>query len=134
MNTQKRSFYFPLLVFFLATSIAFFVLRDKFIHHGFDATVLLLINLYLFSLSLISLYLHIQGFFHPRTQVFLRSVYGTMMMKMFLTVIAVLIYALLAREQLNTPAVFSGMGLYFAYTFLELRVVFALLKQPKKHE
>ncbi len=131
MNAHKRSYYLPLLVFFLATSIAFFLLRASLAANGFDAMVLWVMNLYLFLLSVISLYLHIRGFFHPRTQVFLRSVYGTMMMKMFLTVFAVLIYALLAGDKLNTPAVFSGMGLYFAYTFLELRVVFALLKQQK---
>jgi len=132
MNEHKPSYYLPLLVFFLVTSIAFFLLKSTLVGSGFDASLLLLINLYLFALSIISLYQHIKGFLHPRTQVFLRSVYGTMMMKMFLTVLAVLIYALIAGDKLSAPAVFSGMGLYFAYTFLELRVVFALLKQQKK--
>lgn len=134
MNAHKSTYYLPLLIFFIVTSIAFFLLRGILVANGFDASVLLLINLYLFVLSIISLHLHVKGFLDPRTQVFLRSVYGTMMIKMFLTVIAVLIYALVAGDKLNAPAVFSGMGLYFAYTFLELRVVFALLKQRKNHE
>lgn len=132
MNSQKRFHYLPLLIFFLTTSIAFFVFRAQLSANGFDAKMLLLINLFLFVLSLISLYMHIRGFLQPSTQVFLRSVYGTMMIKMFLSVAAVFVYAMSAGDQLNATVIFSGMGLYFAYTFLELRMVFWLLKQQKK--
>ncbi|MFZ9718962.1 MAG: hypothetical protein ACO3BD_06355 [Chitinophagaceae bacterium] len=132
MKHHKASYYIPLFVFWSICSTAVFAFRQSLESTGFDVKVLLTGNVYLFVLCVISLYMHINGFFHPRTQAFLRSVYGTMMLKMFLTAAVILIYAFFAGRQLNSPAVFSGMGLYFVYTFLELRVVFALLKQQKK--
>lgn len=132
MKHHQASFYIPLFVFFLLSCIGFFMFRSVLTAQGFSLSVLIFTNIYLFLLGVVSLYMHINGFIHPRTQAFLRSVYGTMMLKMFLTVAVILIYAFFAGRQLNSLAVFSGMGLYFVYTFLELRVVFALLKQQKK--
>jgi FtsH-binding integral membrane protein len=60
---------------------------------------------------------------------FLRSVYGSFMLKLLLAAIVVFGYAFLYKEQINKPSLFTCMFLYLVYTFLEIRT---LLKISKK--
>jgi archaellum biogenesis protein FlaJ (TadC family) len=61
-------------------------------------------------------------------------VYGALLVKMFLSVATIMIYALVAKKDVNKPAIFICMALYFIYTILEVRMIFRLLKQQKKND
>jgi hypothetical protein len=60
---------------------------------------------------------------------FLRSVYGSFMMKFLLVILIVSGYAFMFTDHINKPSLFTCMFLYLVYTFLETR---ALLKLSKK--
>lgn len=134
MNKQQLSLFYPLFLLFLVFSAIFFGAKAWWDANGFSEVVLLAGNFYVFFISVISLYFHIKGVLHKQPQAFLRNVYGAIMIKMFLSVGVVLVYALAAGNNLNKPGIFACMALYFIYTFVELRMVFRLLKQQKKHE
>jgi Ca2+/Na+ antiporter len=53
------------------------------------------------------------------------------MIKLFICLIAALIYIFLFRKNLNRPALFTCMGLYLVYTFIEVSVLTKMLKQKK---
>jgi hypothetical protein len=50
---------------------------------------------------------------------------------MFVFAGAVLLYALLSDGAYNKAGLFICMALYFVYTFLEVKIVFQILKQDK---
>lgn len=109
--------------------IAFRVFSSQFAAKGFDVNLLMGGNLLLLAITLISMYLLTGGLKASSTNAFLRSVYGGFMFKFFIVAAAVFGYAYLVDGKINKPSVFTLMGLYLVYTFVETR---ALLQQTKK--
>ncbi|RYZ57916.1 MAG: hypothetical protein EOO14_10375 [Chitinophagaceae bacterium] len=96
---------------------------------GVDQEVLLIGNVFLFVITLISYLISKKGLHHQNPHVFTRSVMGSIMVKMFLSIIAAFIYISIYKKQINKPALFICMGLYLVYTFLEVSVLTRLLRQ-----
>ena len=133
MKQQYGKLFLPVMGLFILCSSLFSIGRNWLQQNDFNLKVLLTGNLILFLVSAISLYVHIKGFLNKNVNAFLRSIYTSLLVKMFVCVAAVIIYVVMAKEQLNKPALFLCMGLYFVYTFLEVRMVFRLLKQTKNN-
>jgi hypothetical protein len=53
------------------------------------------------------------------------------MIKFFLIAIAAFVYIMVAKKNLNKPALITCMGLYLVYTFVEVSSLQKLLKQKK---
>lgn len=130
---NNRKLYLPIVVIFLLLNALIFITRRWQEEWGFSQEVLLAGNLILFVVSMVSLLFHSRGALHQNPNAFLRSVYSSLLLKMFGIVAAVLIYAVAAENNLNKPSLFFCMALYFVYTFVEVRLVMRLLKQ-KNHE
>ena len=96
-----------------------------------DQDVLIFGNLLLFIVTLISLAIAIRGLDRPNPYAFVRSVYGSIMIKLFVCMIAAFMYISLYKKNLNKPALFTCMGLYLVYTFMEVGILMKLLKQRK---
>jgi hypothetical protein len=134
MKNQNQKLYLPIVGLFVALN-SFYLLGQSWLNkYGLSFNVLMGGNLILFIVTVISLYFHIKGFMHKNIQVFFRSVYGALMIKMLICAAAVIIYALAVKPNLNKPALFICMALYFVYSFMEVRMVFRLLKQKKNNE
>jgi peptidoglycan/LPS O-acetylase OafA/YrhL len=132
MKINMRKLYLPLIIVFVVFSVAFLMLGSWLQQKTVDRNVLLAGNALLFGITLAALYFHNRGFLHSNVQVFLRSMYASLLVKMFVSVAAVALYAYIAGSKLNKPAIFICMGLYFVYTFVEVRMVLRLLKPQKK--
>lgn len=130
---MSRKYFIPLLGLFIAVTSFANLFRNFLQQKGVDVNALIIGNSLIFLISLISLYFHIKGFLHKNVQVFLRSVYGSMMLKMFGLAAVAAIYILVARKEVNKPALFICMGLYIFYTALEMVQVFKLLKEKKNN-
>jgi hypothetical protein len=94
-----------------------------------DFRVLLGGNLLLFVVGMISLGMNTGAMKHQNTQGFLRLVYGAFILKFFILAIVAFIYISIFKKAINKPALFGCFGLYFIYTFIEMRSV---MKQSKK--
>lgn len=130
MKADTVKLFTPILGLFSAVGCTGFLFRSWLEQHNVDFNVLMAGNLIVFVVSIVSLLFHIKGFSTNNAQVFLRGVYISLMIKMIVVAAAVLIYASTAAK-LNRTAVYISMALYFVYSFLEVRMVFRLLKQKK---
>jgi len=121
----------PIVVLFIILT-AFFLTRKNFLEeHGFDQSVLIVGNLILFLATLLSFLFANRGLKSSNPQAFVRSVYLSIMVKLFVCIIAALIYIFMFRNNLNKPALFTCMGLYLVYTIIEVSVLTRLLKGKK---
>lgn len=133
MSKENRRLFIPLTGLFLTLNGFFLFAGSWLTKYGINQKVLIGGNIILFFVSLVSLYFLVNGFLHKNVQVFFRSVYGSLMVKMFVCAAAVIIYALANRATFNKPAIYICMALYFVYSFIEVRMIFRLLKQKKKN-
>lgn len=133
MSKENRRLFIPLFTLFIGLNGLFLFAGSWLTKYGMSQNVLIIGNLILFVVSLISSYFLVNGFLHKNVQVFFRSVYGSLMVKMFVCAAAVVIYALANRATFNKPALYICMALYFVYSFIEVRMIFRLLKQKKSN-
>jgi hypothetical protein len=133
MKKEQMRLYLPMIILFVVVNGFFIAGRNMLTKYGFSQDVLIIGNLILFIVTLLSLYFLIKGFLHNNVQVFFRSVYAALMIKMFFCAAAVIIYALVAKQNINKPALYICITLYFVYSFIEVRTIFRLLKQSKKN-
>lgn len=96
---------------------------------GLDPWVLAGGNLILYLITVVALYFHLKGLSDKNVQAFFRSVYASMLMRMFLCVLAVMIYAIYSGERLNKYSLLICFLFYFIYTFFELKIILARLKK-----
>ena len=133
MKKENRQLFVPLVILFIVLNALFISAKSWLTKYGMSQDVLIIGNSVLFVSTIASLYFHVKGFLHKNIQVFFRSVYGALMIKMFICAAAVIIYAMAAKPNINKPALYVCMALYFVYSFMEVRMVFRLLKQKKEN-
>lgn len=123
--------FIPIVILFLTLNGLFAVGKPLLQQWNADQRVLLIGNTFLALITLLSAAVSKRGLTHPNPQAFVRSVYGSILLKLFLCMIAATIYIAVYRKALNKPAFFTLMGLYLVYTFLEVSVLTKALKQQK---
>ena len=127
MNNKWRAF-LP-IVFICVIVIVIMISGQKlFDQWNVDTGVVLIANFILFLITSFSFILAQKGIKHSNPNVFFRSVYSGIMLKLFACIIAAFIYISMNRSHLNKPALFISMGLYLVYTFVEVSVLMKLLK------
>ncbi|MFI5185165.1 MAG: hypothetical protein ACHQF0_00405 [Chitinophagales bacterium] len=131
MRRNSKSPLFPLNIFFILSNGLFLAGKSFSEQHGFDQSVLISGNLVVFAATLLSFFFAKRGLIAANPQAFVRSVYLSIMIKLFICLIAAVIYIFLFRKNLNKPALFVCMGLYLVYTFIEVSVLTKLLKKKK---
>jgi heme/copper-type cytochrome/quinol oxidase subunit 3 len=94
-----------------------------------DSEVLMGANAILYLISLVSMNLQIKGMENSNPNVFIRSVMGSMMVKMFIVVIAVFIYVALSGNQFNKRGIFISLFFYLLYLATEVYVLMKLNNQ-----
>jgi hypothetical protein len=130
MQRKPRKAFVPLLMFFVITT-TLFVTGGNFLKRiGADQQVLIIGNLVLFAITMGSFLITKKGFNTTNQHKFLRGVYGGIMIKLFLCMIAAFIYIAIYKSNVNKPALFTLMGLYLVYTFIEISALTRLLKGP----
>jgi hypothetical protein len=122
----------PVVIFFIALNGFFIAGKKMLAKWGVDQDVVIIGNLLLFLITLLSFVLGLRGLKKPNPHAFVRSVYTSMMLKLFLCVIAAFIYISMYRDNLNKPALFACMGLYLVYTFMEVSILMKLLKEKNQ--
>jgi hypothetical protein len=116
-----------ILLFVFIILNAVLIATKKMLHEwGVDANVVIVGHLVLFGITLLSYFLAMRGLRSPNPHAFMRSIYSSIIVKLFLCMIAAFVYIAIKKSGLNKPALFTLMGLYLVYTFLE---VSALTKQ-----
>ena len=119
----------PIALLFVILNGLFIGLRTKLLDWNINQDVLMMGNLLLFVITFFSFLIAVKGLQHKNVNVFMRSVMGSIMVKMFIAIIAAGIYIAIYKKGLNKPALFICMGLYLVYTFLEVSVLTRILRR-----
>ncbi len=125
---NNRNLISPVVILFIIINAFLLVMKSRLVAWGFNMDVLILGNTFLFLLSIFTYFLHRKAIKAARTPEFLKYFYMAFLLKFFLTIALVVVYALVAAA-INKPAILACMGLYLVYTFIETRL---LLKASKR--
>jgi hypothetical protein len=130
-NNPDRKATLVLVYLFLGFAILFGAGWAFFLRKPVDFAILLTGNFLLFAVSFYSFRLGVKALYHEQVQVFLRLVYSSLLLKLFLLSVAAFIYIAWYKTEVNKPALFGCFGLYIIYTFTEVRLV---MKQQRKQK
>jgi hypothetical protein len=128
---NKINGFLPVVILFVLLNTLFITGKNILYRWNADQDVLIIGNLLLFVITLLTFLLTKKAMSNPNPHVFIRSVYSSIMIKMFICIIAAFIYIAYLKTEINKPALFTCMGLYLVYTFLEVSVLTKMLKQQK---
>jgi hypothetical protein len=132
MIRKRPKAFLPIILIFIALN-GFFISGKALLHRwNADQDVLIVGNTFLFLITLVSFFLAQRGLKSANPYAFVRSVYLSIMIKLFTCIIIAFIYISIKKGNLNKPALFTCMGLYLVYTFMEVSVLMKLLKQKKQ--
>ena len=125
INLFKKSSH--LVSVFIIIGVISFFLKEfvKRNHININVEVLQAANIILYILSLITLNLQIKAMKNTNPNVFIRSVMGSMMIKMFVVVAIVFAYAILSGDHFNKRGIFISLFFYLIYLAVE---VYSLMK------
>jgi hypothetical protein len=128
MDPRKKSI-IPLVAIFFLLSGALTASKNLLARWGIQYDVLIIANCLFFTVSLLAFFMQRKALSNRNPNVFVRSVMGGMMIKMFVCIIAVIVYRLLAGNSLSKVSVFAAMFLYLLYLVVEVAVITKLNKQ-----
>lgn len=128
LRSKFREFVPIVLLFIILNGLAI-SLRTRWVSWNIDQDVVIAGNLLLFAITFISFLMAKKGLQNKNPHAFTRSIYGSIMLRMFLCMIAAFIYIAINKKDLNKPALFICMGLYLVYTFLEVSILTRMLRQ-----
>jgi hypothetical protein len=120
--------FLPILVVFLFSSLLILIGSSALRGWNTDSRALLGGNELFFILTAVSYLLHIKSLKNPNPHVFVRMIYGSLIIKMVVCLAAAVVYGLLARP-VNKNAIFGCFILYVLYTFMEVRALTKLIKR-----
>lgn len=127
---RNKAPFLPIVILFVVLN-GFFLAGKNFLQRwGADQDVLIIGNAILFLITLISYLIAQRGIKNANTHFFIRAVMGGIMVKLFVAAIVAFIYISIFKKEINKPALFTCMGLYLVYTFIEVSVLTRQLK-PK---
>ena len=130
MKRENRIFLPVILVFIVLNS--FILIFKTFLENkGFDRDFLIIANLLLFVLSVTGFYLQRKGIQSNNTNAFIRGVYSSMLLKLFVCMIAVLVYVFIKTSGVNKPALFASIGIYILYTAFEVAALMRFAREKK---
>lgn len=124
----KLRYFVPVILFFVILTALFVSGRAMLERWHVDQGVLIVGNLLLFVITLVSFLLTQRGIAHSNPNVFVRAIYSSVMIKLFVCMIAAFGYISFHKQALNKPALFTCMALYLVYTFMEVGVLMKMLK------
>ena len=125
----KRNVLLPLLLVFVICNGFFITTGSLLTRWGINKDVLIIANSLFLLLSLITFFIQKKALGNTNPNVFIRSVMAGMMIKMFVSIIAIFIYWLLMKDKFSKATVIAGMFVYFIYLAVEVSMVTKLNRQ-----
>ena len=120
---MKRAFiksFTPFFIVFIITNILIVGFKTQLLAADYDVYFIWGANVIIFFLTIMGYYLQLRGTDSANFNHFLRGIYSSLLMKMFIIIGGLVIYIAVAGGKVNTPAVLISMGLYLIYTAVEV--------------
>jgi hypothetical protein len=130
INKRQRKPWWPIAIVFILSNSLIIAAKRWEATLKMDSDILLIGNVVLFLATLVSFILYMRSLKNNQAQAFLRYIYSGMFLKMLICLFAAFIY-IASTNNVNKPALFGCMFLYFVYTFVEVSILLRLSKQQK---
>ena len=118
----------PLFITFLSLTVIIFAGNIFVANKGIDYAVVMAGNCLFFLISLFVFRMQYLAMYNSNPNVFIRSVMGGMLIKVFACVIAVVSYYFISGSLFNKPAVYASMVIYIIFLVVEVRTIMKLNK------
>lgn len=127
MSLLKKTL--PIIIVFVLVNLLILTSVHTLDSYNTSASVLAGSNLFFFLLSVTSISIQNKALSNKNPNVFIRSVMIGMILKMFSTAIAVVIYFFQSRKDFNKRGVFISLFFYLIYLATEVMTVMKLNKK-----
>jgi len=127
--TPRKKIIVPLISIFVIFGGSLTASKTLLAKWGIDSNILIIANVLFFLISLLVFFMQKNAIANRNPNVFVRSVMGGMLLKMFVCISAVVVYKLVAGNQFSKVSVFAAMFLYLLYLGVEVAVITKLNKQ-----
>ena len=121
--------FIPVIALFVFINLLIFILKTFLIRSGFEISFLLIANAVIFLLTLFGFFIQSKTVSSSNVNAFIRGIYSSLLLKMFVIVAAIFIYIYITGGKVNKPSLFTSMAFYLLYTFIE---VVQLMKLARK--
>lgn len=125
---MTRSFYIAIVVAFLVLTGIFYWLDASF--DGYKFMVLMIGNIIMALLSVITFTIATKQV-SSQPNAFVRGVYGSSFLKLFVCMVAIVTYAILNKENIHKPSLFVLFGIYAVYSVIETMQLSKLARKVK---
>ena len=122
--------FIPVIGLFLLINLIVFIFFNSLKEYGFNVAFLIVANIILFLLTFFGFYIQTRGVRSTNINAFIRGVYSSLLLKMFVIVGAILVYIVALGGEVNKSSILTSLGIYLVYTFLE---VVQLMKIARKN-
>ena len=126
---KNSTLYLPLFIVFGVVFLLVLVFKDYLISKDVNTSFVLGANFVLFTLSVAGLFIQSKGAGSANLNAFLRGIYTSLLMKMFLIVGAIIIYITIMGGEVNKGAIFISMALYIVFTGIEVKQIMKLVRR-----
>jgi hypothetical protein len=123
MNFNKRKILVPLLMIYVILNAIIFFCTSLWEKLNADKTILIIANILFFVLGLLVFAMQQKALKNANPNVFVRSIIGGTMIKMFVTVIAVVAYVLIVGNNYSKSTVFISLFMYLIYLAAEVLAI-----------
>lgn len=130
INKRQQKAWWPIVLVYVISNAVIIVSKKWVDNARVDTDILIIGNTVLLIATLVSFYLYNRSLKNNQPQAFLRYIYSGMFLKMLICLFAAFIY-IASTDNVNKPALFGCMFLYFVYTFMEVSILLRLSKQQK---
>lgn len=112
--------FIPVVGLFLLVNMILFIFGNSLKESGFNIGFLLVANAILFLITFLGFYVQTKGVRSTNVNAFIRGVYSSLLIKMFVIVVAIVIYILLMGGKMDKLSILTAMGIYIIYTVVEV--------------
>jgi hypothetical protein len=130
INKRQRKPWWPIAITFILINALLLVGKRWAANFKMDIDIVIVGNIVLALATIISFMLYQRSLSNNQPQAFLRYIYSGMFIKMLICIFAAFIY-IASVDNVNKPAIFACMFLYFVYTFIEVSILLRQSKQDK---
>jgi hypothetical protein len=129
MNNPLVKKFIPIIVLFVVINLLLLIFKDGLNARGMQLNFVFVANVILFLLSSFGFFIQTKSANSTNINAFIRGIYSSLLMKMFVIVAAIFIYIFVTGGEVNKAAIFASMAIYLLYTSIE---VVQLMKIARK--
>lgn len=127
--TSFKIILLPFLIIFLVIFLLLKMFAPELEAYHFDVSFIRAAHIIIFLLTLLGMWIQLRASKSTNINAFLRGIYTSLLMKMFVLVGAIFIYISVAGGTINQNAILTCFGIYVIYTAAEVILLLKIIRK-----